>query len=180
MSINYELIKTDTLTRGFHVLYEPDGVNFINPDEFKLLNTEERSRDNGVLDVPHALSERLTALGTVFKTTYIDFIWPQAIHHKFIIWEGIDNDNKGWHTDMFEGYDVFFLYYLDDTFPESGGEIQFKWKKEDNVYTETVQPKKGTLILVNNCRGFWHRAKTSSIKRRVVSFDYTVGLQNAR
>lgn len=178
MLINYDLIKKDVLEKGFHVLYEPEGFDLIKPDEFKLLNTEERSRDNGVKDVPKELSDRLTTLGTIFKTTYIDPIWPDAVYNKFIIWEGIDNDNKGWHTDMFEGYDVFFLYYLDDTHSETGGGIQFKWKEENQEKIETVQPKRGTLIMVNNCRGFWHKAISTTIKRRLASFDFTVGLEN--
>lgn len=178
MSIDYELIKKNIFEKGFHELYEPEGVDIINPDEFRLMNTEERSRDNGIKDVQPELAQRLTLVSQVFKNKYIDPIWPDAVYNKFIIWEGVDNDNRGWHTDMFEGYDVFFLYYLDDTAPETGGGIQFKWK-EDNVFKEvTVQPKRGTLVMVNNCRGFWHRAVASTIQRRVASFDFNVGLED--
>jgi hypothetical protein len=74
---------------------------------------------------------------------------------------------------MFEGYDLFFLYYFDDTFTETGGAVQFKWKNGE----ASIQPKSGTLILVNNCRGFWHRAVSSNISRRVASFDFNVGLE---
>jgi hypothetical protein len=175
---DHELIKHNLLTRGYHELYEPDGVDIIEPDRFRLLNTEERSRDNGIKDVPVDLSNRITLLSGVFKTKYIDPVWPDSVYNKFIIWEGVDNDNKGWHTDMFEGYDVFMLYYLDDTFSESGGAVQFKWKESGEFMTSEIQPKKGTLVLVNNCRGFWHRAVSSTIRRRVVSFDFNVGLED--
>jgi hypothetical protein len=178
MFTEHELIKKNILTKGFHVLHEPDCVSLIDPDKFKLLNTEERSRDNGIRDIKKELADRLTMVETIVKTAYIDPIWPSAVHHKFLIWEGVDNDNKGWHTDMFEGYDLFFLLYLDDTFPESGGAIQFKWKEDNKEFIETIQPTKGTLIMINNCRGFWHRAVSSTIRRRVASFDYTVGLND--
>lgn len=178
MSIDYELIKNNVLERGFHELYEPDGVDLIDPDQFKLLNTEERARDNGVKDVPPELAARLSMCAQALKQKYIDPIWPDAVHHKFLIWEGIDSDSTGWHTDMFEGYDVFFLYYLDDTYPETGGAIQFKWKENGVAKEASVQPKRGTLVLVNNCRGFWHRAIPTSARRRLASFDFTVGLDD--
>lgn len=177
MSIDYGLIEKEVLTKGFYVMYEPEAADLINADQFQLVNTEERARDNGVKDVPPELAMRLQLVALSFKTKYIDPIWPNAVHHKFLIWEGVDNDNKGWHTDMFEGYDVFLLYYLDDTFEESGGSIQFKWKEGDEFKIEKVQPKRGTLVMVNNCRGFWHRAESSTIRRRLASFDFTVGLK---
>lgn len=177
MSINYDLIKRNILEKGFHELYEPEGVDIINVDQYRLLNTEERSRDNGVKDINPELAQKLSLVSHVFKTKYIDPIWPEAVYNKFIIWEGVDNDNKGWHTDMFEGYDIFLLYYLDDTNSETGGAIQFKWKENEDFKEVTIQPKKGTLMMVNNCRGFWHRAVSSSIRRRVASFDFNVGLE---
>lgn len=168
----------NVLKYGFHELYEPEGVDLINPDEFRLLNVEERARDNGINDVPKELADRMTMFSQYIKTKYIAPIWPNARYNKFLIWEGIDRDSEGWHTDMFEGYDLFFLYYLDDTFPETGGGIEFKWKEGDKFVTTVLQPKRGTLVLVNNCRGFWHRAIKSSIPRRISSFDFNVGLED--
>lgn len=178
MPIDYELIKKNILQKGFHEIYEPEAFDIIDPDQFKLLNVEERSRDNGIRDVSFNLAKRLTLVSQIFKNKYIDPIWPNAHYNKFIIWEGVDNDNKGWHTDMFEGYDIFLLYYLDDTYSESGGAVQFKWKENEDFKESEIQPKRGTLIMVNNCRGFWHRAVDSKIRRRVVSFDFNVGLND--
>ena len=165
---------SDIYTKGFVKLSEPDGIHLIDAHNTKLLNVEERSRDNGIKDVPEELSNRLTLFGQYIKTKYIDPEWPEAVYNKFIIWEGVDRDNQGWHTDMFEGYDIFFLYYLTNTFPETGGYIEFKWKDGE----ERHYPKAGDLFMVNNCRGFWHRAGASTIKRRLASFDYNVGLEN--
>lgn len=169
----------DIYTRGYVKLSEPAGIDLVKLDEFKLLNTEERSRDNVKSDVNPELAKRLETLALYLKTKYVDPTWPDATYNKFIVWEGVDRDNQGWHTDMFEDYDVFFLYYFDDTFAESGGSINFKWGVlEGNEQTATYQPRAGDVFMVNNLRGFWHRADNSTIRRRVASFDFTVGLKH--
>jgi len=159
---------------GYCKFTEIDGLNLINIDEFKLLNVEERGRDNGFKDVPKELSDRLTTFAYYLKTKYLDPTWPDSIYNKFIVWEGVDKDNQGWHTDMFEGYDVFFLYYLTDTHPDTGGYIEFKTAE----FEERHYPKAGDLFLVNNCRGYWHRAGSSTITRKVASFDFNIGLED--
>lgn len=88
------------------------------------------------------------------------------------MWDGVDKDNQGWHTDMFEDYDIFFLYYLDHTYKESGGAINFKW---DGDCVASYQPIAGDLFMISNLRGFWHKADDTKIKRRVCSFDYSTG-----
>ena len=88
------------------------------------------------------------------------------------MWDGVDKDNQGWHTDMFEDYDIFFLYYLDHTYKESGGAINFKW---DGDRVASYQPIAGDLFMISNLRGFWHKADDTKIKRRVCSFDYSTG-----
>lgn len=168
-------IKHYIETKGYYKLSEPSALNLINVNEFKLLNTEERSRDNGIKDVNPELSNRLTTFAYYLKEKYIDPNWPDATYNKFIIWDGVDRDNQGWHTDMFENYDVFFLYYLDDTASDTGGSINFKWGSlEGNEQTSSYQPKAGDLFLVSNARGFWHRAESTSITRRVASFDFNI------
>lgn len=162
----------DIYTKGFVKLSEPEGLDIININQFRLMNTEERSRDNGINDVSEELASRMTFFAHYLKTKYIDPEWPEAIYNKFIVWEGVDKDNQGWHTDMFENYDVFFLYYFDTMTPETGGSINFKWGEE----TAQFYPKAGDLFMVNNMRGFWHKAESCSIKRRVGSFDFNVGL----
>jgi hypothetical protein len=168
-----DLIK-QILEKGYYEVYEPEGLGLINLDEFKLINVEERARDNGVKDIPSELAKRLNTFAQYLKIKYIDSNWDNAVYNKFIVWEGVDRDNQGWHTDMFEGYDIFLLYYFDDTKKETGGNIQFKWKDGEAIY----QPSAGSLFLVNNCRGFWHKAGSSTITRRVASFDFNVGLKN--
>jgi hypothetical protein len=169
----------DIYTKGFVKLSEPDALSLINIDEFKLLNVEERTRDNGIKDVNEELANRLTTFAYYLKTKYIDPNWDDAKYNKFIVWEGVDRDNQGWHTDMFEDYDIFFLYYLDDTAEATGGSINFKWGSlEGEEQIANFQPKAGDLFMVNNLRGFWHRADSTTIQRRVASFDFTVGLKD--
>ena len=84
------------------------------------------------------------------------------------VWDGVDKDNQGWHTDFMEGYDVFFLYYFDDTKVETGGDISFKWENGQDMF----YPQKGDLYLISNKRGYWHKAGSTKIQRRVASFNY--------
>lgn len=166
----------DVLIKGFVKLKEIDGLDLIKIGQFKLLNMEERGRDNGVKDVDPELASRLNIFALYLKEKYIDKLWPKSTYNKFIVWDGVDRDNQGWHTDSFESYDYFFLYYFDDTASETGGEVCFKWKDENGKECfETFQPKAGDLFLVSNLRGFWHKAGASKIQRRVASFDYNTG-----
>jgi hypothetical protein len=167
-------IKQILEQKGFYKLYEPEGIDFVNLEKYKLLNVEERNRDNGEHDLPEELSHKLSIFANYLKTKYIDSHWPENNFIKFTVWDGVDKDNQGWHTDMFEDYDVFFLYYYDDSEEKTGGAIQFKWKESDEFKIYSHQPRSGDLFLVSNARGFWHRAESTTIQRRVMSFDFQV------
>jgi hypothetical protein len=160
----------DIYTKGFVKLREEGALDLIRLDEFKLLNVEERSRDNGYLDVNPELTSRMTLFAQYLNQKYILPEWPEASYNKFLVWDGVDKDNQGWHTDMFEEYDIFFLYYFDDSHEKTGGSINFKWNTDD---TASFQPKAGDLFMVSNKRGFWHRAESTKITRRVASFDFS-------
>lgn len=165
----------DIYTKGHVKFSEPGGLDLIDINNYKLLNVEERSRDNGKKDLPLDLSKKLNAFAYYLKSKYLDPTWPKSVYNKFIVWDGVDRDNQGWHTDLFEGYDLFFLYYFDDTFEKSGGSINFRWDKDK---TAQYYPKAGDLFLVNNTRGFWHRAESTKIQRRVASFDFNAGIND--
>jgi len=163
---------SDIYTKGYVKFYEPDGLDLIKINDHKLLNTEERARDNGKEDIDNLLANKLNLFGQSLYHKYILPEWPEAVFNKYLVWDGVDKDNQGWHTDMFEDYDVFFLYYLDHTYKESGGAINFKW---DGDCTASYQPMAGDLFMISNLRGFWHKADDTKIKRRVCSFDYSTG-----
>lgn len=163
------MFTEDIYKKGFVKFREEGGLDLIRLNEFKLLNTEERSRDNGYLDVDPELTSRMTLFAQYLNQKYILPEWPNASYNKFLVWDGVDKDNQGWHTDMFEEYDVFFLYYFDNSNVKTGGSINFKWDKDK---TATFQPMAGDLFMVSNLRGFWHRAESTEITRRVASFDF--------
>ena len=170
MNIN---IRKLVETKGFVELYEPDIFDIIDLENYNLINTEERNRDNNKRDLPKSLTEKLDVAAQYLKTKYVDPNWNNKFYN-YTVWDGVDKDNQGWHTDMFEDYDIFFLCYYDDTKEETGGAVQFKWKDGEEYKIESYQPKRGSIFLVSNARGFWHRAESTTITRRVVSFDYII------
>ena len=158
----------DDFSKGYKRFYEPQGLELIKLDNFKLLNTEERQRDNGEKDVDPKLHERLNLFGHYLHQKYIIPEWSKSEYLYYNVWDGVDKDNQGWHTDFMEGYDVFFLYYFDDTKVETGGDISFKWENGQDMF----YPQKGDLYLISNKRGYWHKAGSTKIQRRVASFNY--------
>lgn len=165
-------IKQLIETVGFAEFYDPEIFDILDLENYNLINTEERNRDNNKRDLPELLSFKLDVVSQYLKSKYVDPYWEKNKFYKYTVWNGVDKDNQGWHTDMFEEYDIFFLCYYDDTKEETGGAIQFKWKENDEYKTTSFQPKRGSVFLVSNARGFWHRAESTKINRRVVSFDF--------
>ena len=158
----------DVKTKGYVKFYEPGISDLVALDEHTLTNTEERQRDNGEKDIDPILHQRLTVVGSYLHTKYIKPTYPKSEYQYYNVWNGVDKDNQGWHTDFMEGYDLFFLYYFDTTKEETGGNISFRHDKGE----DTFQPVKGDLFLVSNERGFWHKAGDTKIQRRVASFNF--------
>ena len=158
----------DVKTKGYVKFYEPGISDLVALDEHTLTNTEERQRDNGEKDIDPLLHQRLTVIGSYLHTKDIKPTYPKAEYQYYNVWNGVDKDNQGWHTDFMEGYDLFFLYYFDTTKEETGGNISFRHDKGE----DTFQPVKGDLFLVSNERGFWHKAGDTKIQRRVASFNF--------
>ena len=158
----------DVKTKGYVKFYEPGISDLVSLDEHTLTNTEERQRDNGEKDIDPLLHQRFTVVGSYLHTKYIKPTHPKSEYLYYNVWNGVDKDNQGWHTDFMEGYDLFFLYYFDTTKEETGGNISFRHDKGE----DTFQPVKGDLFLVSNQRGFWHKAGDTQIQRRVASFNF--------
>jgi hypothetical protein len=158
----------DILTKGYCKFSEPEILNLVKLDEFKLLNTEERQRDNGEKDVDSVLDDRLKTVAHYLHQKYVIPNYPNSEYTYYTVWDGVDKDNQGWHTDFMEGYDLFFLYYFDDSYQETGGAISFKY----GDIVDDFYPQAGDLFLVSNKRGYWHKAESTSITRRVASFNF--------
>ena len=161
-------MKQEFETKGYYQLEEKDLLGLISLDDFRLLNTEERQRDNGEKDVDPELHLRLETAAKFIAQKYVFPYWPNAEYTYYNVWDGVDKDNQGWHTDFMEGYDLFFLYYFDDSYQETGGAISFKY----GDIVDDFYPQAGDLFLVSNKRGYWHKAESTSITRRVASFNF--------
>ena len=146
-------------TKGYVKFYEPGISDLVSLDEHTLTNKK---------DVDPFLHQRMTVVGSYLHTKYIKPTYPNSDYLYYNVWNGVDKDNQGWHTDFMEGYDLFFLYYFDTTKEETGGNISFRHDKGE----DTFQPVKGDLFLVSNERGFWHKAGDTKIQRRVASFNF--------
>ena len=86
----------------------------VDLDEYTLLNTEERQRDNGEKDVNPFLHQKMTVVGKYLHEKFIKPTYKNSEYMYYNVWDGVDKDNQGWHTDFMEGYDLFFLYFLQD------------------------------------------------------------------
>jgi len=162
------MLKEDYDIKGYHRLRETELLDLIQLDNYKLLNTEERQRDNGEKDVDPELNARMEMAAQFILQKYVLPNWPNAQYTYYNVWDGVDMDNQGWHTDFMEGYDAFFLYYFDSTQEGTGGSISFRYGKTEDEY----YPQAGDLFLVSNKRGFWHKAGATDITRRVASFNF--------
>lgn len=161
-------MKQEFEQKGYYQFQEQELLELIQLDQFKLLNTEERQRDNGERDVDPELNLRLETAAQFIAHKYVLPHWPNAEYTYYNVWDGVDKDNQGWHTDFMEGYDLFFLYYFDNTEKDTGGSISFKYGDSIDEY----YPQAGDLFLVSNKRGFWHKAGSTELTRRVASFNF--------
>ena len=57
---------SDIYTKGYVKFYEPDGLDLIKINDHRLLNTEERARDNGKEDIDHLLANTVAKAGRAF------------------------------------------------------------------------------------------------------------------
>ena len=74
---------SDIYTKGYVKFYEPDGLDLIKINDHKLLNTEERARDNGKEDIDNLLANKLNLFGQSLYHKYILQEWPEAIFNKY-------------------------------------------------------------------------------------------------
>ena len=158
----------DINTKGYIKFTEKQGLDLIDINTVNIVHKEERLRDNGIKDIDKKVSERFNLFANFLDYKYIKPKWKKSEFQYWLVWEGVDKDNQGWHTDFMEGYDLFFLYYFDSMNSGTGGSINFKWGENTSQYYPTA----GDLFLISNKRGFWHKAENSLIKRRVASFNF--------
>ena len=160
----------DFNTKGFVVFQSKPLVNLIDIDGFSMKYEGEMLRDNNAEDLPELINRQLEMAAVILQEDFINEMFEESEFIKYIVWEGVDADSAAWHNDGFEGMNAFFLIYFDDMSEETGGAVHFKRGEIEN----TVYPKRGDLILLNQAQGYFHRAEKATIPRRQASFDYMV------
>lgn len=159
-------------SKGYAKFEEKELSKMIDIDKVQFHFHEERLRDNFKDNLPKDVMMQMETAKVYLTEKYINPYFNKSEFMNYVVWEGVDADSSLWHNDGFEGGNVFFLFYFDDQFPETGGEVQFKWPGEGNI--DTYYPKKGDLMLLNQAPGFFHRASKSKIQRRLASFTYYI------
>ena len=91
---------------------EPHALELIKLEEFTLVNTEERQRDNGEKDVDPKLNERLNLFGHYLHQKYVVPTYPKSEFTYYNVWDGVDKDNQGWHIQILWKTMIYFSYTI--------------------------------------------------------------------
>jgi hypothetical protein len=108
----------------------------------------------------------------VVAEKYISPMWPEYKLMEFDISEKIDLDDNicVWHNDSSFGFNLTFLYYLDDMSPEIGGAISIR----NGMFEDTIYPKKGMLLMLSQKPNVQHKVEYTEAQRRVYGLDFKV------
>lgn len=83
------------------------------------------------------------------------------------IWNKPENKSMEWHNDLIEGYNLFFLYYLNDVYKD--GEICFRVNGKE---TNKIQPRRHLLVMGSQASNVEHKVNYTSEDRMVVNFGF--------
>jgi hypothetical protein len=84
------------------------------------------------------------------------------------IWQGVNPDATGWHNDIGEGPNCFFLLYHNRM--DSDGSVHFR----NSTESWELKPYPGLLVAVNCENNFEHRADTSKQQRVQSSYYFRI------
>ena len=103
---------------------------------------------------------------------YVSVIFENFELKEHALWSGVDDGSKEWHNDHIDGdpFNTTFLIYLDDNTPENGNYIAVRGPDTEN----TLYPKRGDFVWLNQNRMFEHKAKHNSGQRRVLGFEFYI------
>lgn len=118
--------------------------------------------------------DNLTASNVIEVVTekYIAPMWSEYKLMEFDISEKIEEDDNicVWHNDSKFGFNLTFLYYLDNMTPETGGAISIR----NGLYEDKIYPKKGMLLMLSQKPGVEHKVEFTELTRRVYGMDFKV------
>jgi hypothetical protein len=101
-------------------------------------------------------------------TEIVENMFNSYIVDKRRIWEGVNLDATGWHNDIGEGPNCFFLLY--HSLMETDGRIHFR----NSLEQWEILPRPGLLVAVNCENNFEHRAEFSADQRIQSSYFFKV------
>jgi hypothetical protein len=86
--------------------------------------------------------------------------------------EGVEKTTTMWHNDSQEGFNCNVLCYIDNMNEHSGGHFHIKSYTTEN----TIIPKSGTILAINQSKRFLHRVDYTEKLRRRIEFKFTLPL----
>lgn len=86
--------------------------------------------------------------------------------------DGVETTTTFWHNDSCEGFNCNVLCYIDSMSEDGGGHFHIKSKSTEN----TIIPRSGTILVVNQNKNFLHRVDETKNKRRRIEFKFILPL----
>jgi hypothetical protein len=153
------------LTKGYAHFHEN---NLIDLSIFKITNVEIK----GDLKNNFTFEEKILL---EYFVNYISENYVSTLYNNFevtyySVWNGVHEGSTKWHNDSDEGFNFGVNYYHDNTDENIGGSVEFRYPGGE----DTVYPKSGDLIFINQNKNFLHKANRSKSSRRVASIEYKV------
>ena len=138
-------------------------------DQFKIAHCASHECD--ILD-PAAVAE-LKKLQQFFADNLIKLLFDEFEVVDIGMWEGVDDGTSDWHNDWQDGdnFSSNILIYLDDNTEENGNSLKVR---SHGTNEQTLYPKRGEFIWLNQKSCFEHKATFTSGIRRVLSLEYLV------
>lgn len=99
--------------------------------------------------------------------TYVEPFFPNYTKGYQYIWNKSESKTMVWHNDLVEGYNLFFLYYMNDV--TDGGEIQFR---VNGIETGMIQPRKHLLVMASQELHVEHKVNYTPQPRIVSNYGF--------
>lgn len=172
--LNIDQFLPDMYTKGFH---EVDIITIMAnfPSAFfhglKKADNDYKTHDpkERLESLSRAHRDSITSLGRILSF----HVFGRVRHDLFFndLWDGVGQNVRDFHNDFDEYHPLFTAslnVYLDDSFEETGGLLQFSQDKQ-NVLGE-LYPKRNRAVILNQSQDWFHRVSPCTAERRMISF----------
>jgi hypothetical protein len=163
-------VKFENLFTDGYLLHKDDSIDIGYFDQFSFPDCNQEGEMS--LDLPEEGFNRLTAIHKYLAETYVAPVFPDFEIKEHAIWNGVDSGSSRWHNDFEDGdpFNLTFLIYLDDNTEENGNHLAVRGPAVEN----TIYPKRGEFICLNQKRIFYHKACHKSGMRRILGFEFFI------